>query len=321
MADRGDAAVPGAAQAHPASSRGPFEDWRARGRLVEVERKRVFVVDTGAPAAGERPALCILHGFPSWSGDFALVVDALAARFRVIVHDHIGFGLSDKPARGYGYSLMEQADVAVELWRSLGVERMHLLAHDYGTSVCTEVLARRERGLLPLEVGSVTLTNGSVHLELAHLRIAQKILRSRLGPLYVRFATRGLFVRNMRRILRRPVEAEHLDAMYLALEHNGGRAVLPAVSQYLDERMRFMQRFVGALERLDVPAHVLWADDDPVAVRAIGDQLAREIPNAEHTRLPGVGHYPMLEDPGAWGAAVLRFLDGVNVRGAAPARA
>ena len=268
----------------------------------------MFAVDVG-----QGDAVVILHGFPSWSGDFALVLDALAARFRVVVHDHLGFGTSDKP-RDHGYSLFEQADVALGLWRSLGIERAHLVAHDYGTSVATELLARHVRGLLPLSIASVTLTNGSIHLELAKLRASQRILASPLGPAFARLAGRTLFLRNMRAVLRRPVDETHLDAMWRALEYNEGRRTLPLVSRYLAERVRFRRRFIGALEALDVPAHVLWAEDDPVAVRAIGDQLAAEIPGAVHTRLAGLGHYPMLEDPAAWSAAALQFLASVPQR-------
>jgi pimeloyl-ACP methyl ester carboxylesterase len=281
-----------------------LQAWSERGRIVRVDGYDVFVVERGDARA---PVLAILHGFPSWSADFALVLDALAERFRIVVHDHVGFGLSAKPTQGFGYSLMEQADVALGVWRALGIERLHLVAHDYGTSVATELLARRERKLLPLEIVSVTLTNGSVHLELAQRRIAQHIMGSALGPAFVRAMNKRLFLRNMQAILRKPVAREHLDGMWAALHHEDGHLLLPRISAYQRERTRFAGRWIGALTRLDIPAHVLWATDDPIAVPAIGDKLASEIPNARHTRLAGVGHYPMLEDPVRWSAAVMEF--------------
>ena len=48
---------------------------------------------------------------------------------RIVLFDFPGFGQSDKPA-DYSYSLFEQADVALEVWRSLGVSGGHLLGHD-----------------------------------------------------------------------------------------------------------------------------------------------------------------------------------------------
>jgi pimeloyl-ACP methyl ester carboxylesterase len=205
---------------------------------------------------------------------------------------------------------VEQAEVAVAVWRSLGLTRVHLLAHDYGTSVATEIVARRERAQLPVELASLTLTNGSVHLELAKLRLSQRLLRSPItGPTYARLASRGLFLRRMRAILAKPVADEHLDAMWDALVREGGRELLPRISTYLDERRRFAGRWIGALTRLDIPAHVLWAERDPIAVPAIADQLAKEIPGAVNTRLPGLGHYPMLEDADAFARAALAFFE------------
>src|SRR5215467_6179093 len=104
-------------------------DWSARGTKHRIFGHDVFAVtegaDTGAP-------LLVLHGFPSSSRDFAAALPRLAGARRVVVHDHLGFGLSDKPP-AYSYSLLEQAEVALALWRDLGITRGHLLAHDYGT--------------------------------------------------------------------------------------------------------------------------------------------------------------------------------------------
>jgi pimeloyl-ACP methyl ester carboxylesterase len=238
----------------------------------------------------------------------------------VIVHDHLGFGLSDKPP-GYSYSLIEQAEVALEVWRALGVRRGHLLAHDYGTSVATEILARRARGLCPIDLASVTLSNGSVHLELAHLTPSQRLLRSPAGPLFARLVRPSLIKAQLRRILGRPdaVAEVELDLMLAGIDRGGGRRRLPEISRYLEERVRFRDRWIGALTQLDVPAHVLWGRRDPVAVPAIAEQLAAEIPSARLTWIDDLGHYPMLEDPGRWARAAAAFIDDVGRESASAA--
>jgi pimeloyl-ACP methyl ester carboxylesterase len=284
------------------------EAWRERGAFYPIFGHRVFCVTAGPPDA---EPLLLLHGFPTSSLDFHLALPGLAERYRVIVHDHLGFGLSDKPS-GYTYSLIEQAEVALALWRSLGVSRGHLLAHDYGTSVATEILARRERGGLPIELSSLSLCNGSVHIELARLTPAQRLLRSsRLGPIFARVSNQAVFNLQIRRILGDPgaVSQAELDAMWEGVERDGGRARLPAISSYLDERVRFRSRWIGALTRLDLPTHILWARRDPVAVPAIAEMLAGEIPGAELSWLEDLGHYPMLEDPDRWTLAARAFLD------------
>lgn len=279
--------------------------WHRRGGTVRIFGHEVFVVDSG----GARPALLLLHGFPTCSFDFHRVFDRLADSYRVIAHDHLGFGFSAKP-RDYSYSLLEQAEVAIELWRTLGVDRAHLVAHDYGTSVATELVARRERGSLPVELASVTLSNGSIHLELAKLRLTQRILRQPIaGPWLARVVGRRFFKRRLRQLWGDPSKADDndLESLWQTLEQCRGRIVLPKISRYLDERVQFRERWVGALGRLDLPTLVLWGRHDPVAVPAIAETLAAEIPTAELTWLSEAGHFPMLEDPALWGKAISRF--------------
>jgi pimeloyl-ACP methyl ester carboxylesterase len=274
--------------------------------MLRVFGREIFVLEDGP--AGATPLL-VLHGFPTSSFDFRHALPHLAARYRVILHDHLGFGLSEKPS-DYSYSLLEQAEVAIEVWRMLGVTRGHLLAHDYGTSVATELLARRARRLLPVDIASVTLSNGSVYLELAHLQPSQRLLRApRLGPIFAALSNGVVFRLQLRRILGEPVPDEELDLMWAGIVHREGRSRLPAISSYLDERVRFRERWIGALRSLDVPMHVLWGRRDPIAVPAIAEALLRDVPGAHATWLDELGHYPMLEGPMRWGSAARAFLD------------
>jgi len=285
-----------------------MDKWRRTGAFAPVFDRQVFYRVVGSE---DSPPLLILHGFPTSSFDFHRVVRSLAKRFYVVLHDHLGFGLSAKPDL-YSYSLMEQADVALGLWEKLGITSGHLLAHDYGTSVATELLARRERGLLPIELRSITLTNGSIHLELAQLRFSQRIARSPiLGPLFGRLLFRSYFKRVMRKLWadRKRADAADLDAMWEGVLSHRGYLRAHQISSYLEERSRFRHRWVSALCQLDLPAHVLWGRQDPIAVVAIASKLVDEIPEAELTWLEGLGHYPMLEAPSSWAAAALGFLE------------
>lgn len=296
------------------------ERWRAGG-----ERRQIFqpfgprlFVRVERPASGTRGLpLLILHGFPTSSFDFRATLPALAACRLVVLHDHVGFGLSDKP-RDFSYSLIEQADAALALWRSLGIARAHLLAHDYGTSVATEILARRERGEDAIDLASLVLCNGSVHQELARPALSQRVLRGPAGPLLARLANQRFFVRQLRRIFGRPdaVEEGELVAAWDLCRHDGGTELVPRIAGYMAERIRFRRRWVGALERLALPTLVLWGDRDPIALPTIARALAAEIDGARLEWLAGLGHYPMLEDPPRWAAAVDRFLLEVESRAA-----
>ncbi len=274
--------------------------------MRRVGEHELFCVDTG----GDKPVLLILHGYPTSSHDYWRALPILAERYRVIVHDHLGFGLSDKP-RDYSYSLVDQADHAIALWRAVGVTEAVLLAHDYGTSVATELLARRNFGAEPIKLRSLTLCNGSMHIELANLRIMQRLLKAPLvGSVVARLASQRLFHRNMRKLFADPsfLDDEELDAMWTQLVAGGGRAVLPAVTRYIDERYKFWHRWIGALRDTDLPVHIVWARQDPVAVEKMAHVLHDEIANSDLQLLDGVGHFPMIEAVERWCAAVLDAL-------------
>lgn len=68
-------------------------DWRQQGDVRRVGRHDLFYIDTG----GDKPVLLILHGYPTSSHDNWRALPILAGRYRVIIHDHLGFGFSDKP--------------------------------------------------------------------------------------------------------------------------------------------------------------------------------------------------------------------------------
>jgi pimeloyl-ACP methyl ester carboxylesterase len=288
---------------------GSIEAWRARGRLVTTRDGAVWTLDVpgGDPAA---TAVLVLHGFPSSAYDFADAVDRVAARRRVVALDFPGFGLSCKPA-DHGYSLFEQADVVLEVARAVGLERAHVWAHDMGTSVATELLARRERGLCPLDIASVALMNGSVHVEMAHLTVGQKLLRSPLGDVFARLNSRTTFLAQLRRTFGREPDGATLDAMWELLARDDGVARLPATIGYVEERRRFRRRWIGALERCDVPLLVAWGRRDPVAVIGIAEKIARDTPGARLETWDDLGHWPQIEAPARVVATVTAFWDGL----------
>ena len=138
-----------------------LDDWRAAGSHFDHDGHRIFYRVAGAPTAS--PALLCIHGFPTASWDWHKVWDAVTARFGCVVTlDMLGFGFSAKP-RPYGYTMAEQADIHEALLRRLGIDRTHVLAHDYGDTVAQELLARHEErraGGIVLE--SVCFLNGGL---------------------------------------------------------------------------------------------------------------------------------------------------------------
>jgi pimeloyl-ACP methyl ester carboxylesterase len=96
----------------------------------------------------EKPALLLIHGFPSSSRSFRNVIDTLARDSFVIAPDLPGFGASGPIERA---SFSRFADVIEELLTRLGVDAFHLYLHDFGAAVGLHLATRapsRVRGLI-----------------------------------------------------------------------------------------------------------------------------------------------------------------------------
>ena len=123
------------------------EQWRRRGAAEEVGGRRIHVFGRD----GREPVLLLLHGFPSSSYDWRLLLEQETEQ-AVLAFDCLGFGLSEKP-RDHDYTLAEQADIAEELMRR-GVPgaSVFIVGHDMGTSVANELMARDLEGSLEADV-------------------------------------------------------------------------------------------------------------------------------------------------------------------------
>jgi pimeloyl-ACP methyl ester carboxylesterase len=278
--------------------------WRDGGRLLDTPAGEVFV----RSSPGDGPTILLLHGYPSSSYDYREVVPQLAGRAWLTL-DFLGFGLSDKP-RPHRYSLFEQADIVQRVVAEHTAGPVWLIAHDMGTSVATELLARDLRGQLTFDLQRAVIGNGSVILNRASLRPAQKLLRSPLGPLVSRLSNRAAFVREFGRLFgaTHPLSAQEGDAQWALWSHHDGHRIAHLLIAYLDERVRHASRWHGAVRDWPKPLNFLWALDDPVATTNVLDGLRELRPAADVVELPGIGHYPQVEVPEVFSRSALSLL-------------
>jgi len=279
-----------------------LEEWQSQGDFALINGHKIFYIDTKE----DKPILCISHGYPTCIYDYWKALPILKQKYRVIMHDHLGFGLSDKPI-DYEYQLIDQANVAFKLWKQLGVESMHLLGHDYGSSIVTEIIHRYNQNEFSINIEQVTLCNGSMHIELSQLRPIQKLLKNPiLGPLVARLASKATLSRNFKRIYsdENKVDADEINVIWSMMLHNDGRKVLSKVTRYIDQRYTYWDRWIGALKKTNLPIHILWAEDDPVAVVEMAHVIEAETKNSKKTILSKLGHFPMLEDAQRWSSYI-----------------
>ncbi len=278
-------------------------NWRDDGRFMTVGDDRIFVLDTNSHPG---VFVFILHGFPSSSYDWHLVVPDLAKRVRVVTFDFLGYGLSDKPDKRY--SIFEQTDIAEAVAAECGIDRCVLVSHDMGDTVAAELLMRQHEGELGFTIERSILTNGSIFIDMAQLSTGQQFLLSLPDErLSEPMGTDGLAPGLRQTFGIDPTDAE-LDAMVELIRHAGGDQLLPRLIRYIEERRANQERFTAGLVNFAGPMTALWGELDPIAVVAMTDHLAALRPATEVERWADVGHWPSLEAPARLAAAILERL-------------
>ncbi|MBK5110066.1 MAG: alpha/beta hydrolase [Thermoleophilia bacterium] len=275
--------------------------WKERGRTEEFRGRSIHTYYQ----PGDGPLLVLLHGFPTSSFDWRYLVDLLPGR-AVLAFDFLGFGLSDKP-RDHTYTLSWQADLTEELIARFGDDRpVQICAHDLGTSVATELLARDLAGELGFELGSVLLFNGSILIERSNPTLAQKLLRGPLGPLAARFANEAFFRRQFASVFSdaHPLTDQDAGDNWALMTNNDGNRLGHKLVSYMDERVIYADRWHGAIRRWKGDLHLAWGLKDPVAVPEVLDGLLELRPDLNAIRFEDLGHYPQVEDPELFAGAL-----------------
>jgi len=282
-------------------------EWEALGSRIDVDGHAVWWCDLVPTGDLVGDPVLVLHGFPSSSFDWRHVVGPWrAAGRRVVLLDFLGFGLSDKPDIRYG--IAHHADCVEAVARAAGLDRVVLVTHDMGDSVGGEVLARDLDGTLGFDVSRRVLSNGSIYLGMAQLTAGQQAL---MGAADERFdlASIGVdpqtgFLRGLAETFAVAPDQDELDAQWELMARDRGHTLLTRTIRYQEDRMASEARFTGAIETHPSPLTVVWGELDPIAVLPMTAKLLEARPDAHLTVLDGVGHYPMIEDPERFGAAV-----------------
>ncbi len=199
------------------------------------------------------------------------------------------------------YSLFGQADVVEACALELGLTDVALVTHDVGDSIGGELLARELDGTLGFHVTRRVLTNGSIYMDLVQLSKGQQALlalpdaalpaESRLNVEGIEAGLSFTFAPES------AVDPDELRTMAELVVRGDGDRMLPRLIRYIEERRVHERRWTGAIESHPGPLHVIWGDQDPIAVWPMAERLAEARPDANVERLGGVGHYPMVEAP------------------------
>jgi pimeloyl-ACP methyl ester carboxylesterase len=253
---------------------------------------------------GSGPTVLLLHGFPTWSYDYAEMASDLAADHDVITMDFLGYGASDKPG-SYSYSVDESADTVEDLVAHLGLTSVRLVVHDYGGIVGQELVDRANRGVLPFAIEHLTMLNsGIVYSAYRPTRMQKLLILPVVGKLLAGQVSAARVRSALDAVRGTPLSDREFDDLWLGMSRDDGHKRSHLLIKYNTERAAHHRRWESALADWAGPLHLVWGLADPVSGGHVLELAVKVLPQASVTQLPGVGHYPSSEAPQAVTAAV-----------------
>jgi pimeloyl-ACP methyl ester carboxylesterase len=261
---------------------------RLGGRLVHVEQ------------AGSGPPVVLLHGFGASTYSWRKVMPGLAASFHVVAIDFNGFGYTERTREAESYTKEGQGRLVLAVMDALGIGRAHLIGHSYGGGITLWLASRH-----PERVRSMVLVDSSAP-SYSDTRRSRAAAFTPLTFLYIRsYVLRPAYVR---KALLRSFYDDSLVTPELVQAYFDRIRIEGVVAAY---RGLTIPRRTPAdevdLETIDVPALLLWGEDDEVISIAAGRRAAEEL-HADLVAFPKTGHVPMEERPDEWLRAVVPFL-------------
>jgi haloalkane dehalogenase len=265
------------------------------GRVIDIDGHQMHYLDEGK---GE--TVVMVHGNPTWSFYYREVVKALSGKYRCIVPDHIGMGLSDKPTdEHYQYTLKQRVDDLETLLEKIAPKGpVTLIVHDWGGMIGMGWATRHPERVARI----VALNTGCFRLPPAKpFPWPLKISRTPLGTILIRGG--NAFADTAARVcaLKRPLSKE-LRAAYTAPYRNWGDRI--ATLRFVqdiplapgDRAWEEVVRIEEGLSKLKtVPMFLPWGMKDWVFDRHFFEGWKSRFPNAESKAFDDCGHY-LLED-------------------------
>ncbi len=241
--------------------------------------------------------IVMLHGNPTWSFYYRTLIPHLSPRYRVIVPDHIGCGLSDKP-QDYSYTLAQHIQNLEQLLHHLNLSQVTLVLHDWGGAIGMGYATRHPeciRRFVIFNTAAFFIPTVPLRIRLCRIPI--------LGELAVRglngFARAALiFASSQRHRLTKEVRAGYLSP------YNNWQNRIATHRFVLDIPLELNHPTRLTLAEIESnlplfrqhPMLIMWGDDDfCFTTRDFLPEWQRRFPQAQVHVIPHAGHY-VVED-------------------------
>lgn len=249
---------------------------------------------------GQGPALVFLHGTPWSSALWRPIAEALSQRFTVYFWDMPGYGASSKDA-SHPVDLGTQGELFAHLLGQWGLDRPHVIAHDFGGAV-----ALRARLLHGAHFASLCLVDvvalspwGSPFFNLVKQHAD---VFTDLPPV----VHRGAVEAYIRGASHRGLRDDDLNMLMEPWVDEAGQAAFYSQIAQADEH--FTDEIEPEYGTLHEPVHIIWGGEDTWIPLDRANRLRAAIPHASVRIIEDAGHLIQLDAPAALTAELTRWL-------------
>jgi pimeloyl-ACP methyl ester carboxylesterase len=268
--------------------------------FFHINAVRQHYIDVGS---GE--TILFVHGTPSWSFDFRMLIQVLSANNRCVAVDHIGFGLSDKP-KDYDYSTWQHAQTLKQFIEQKQLKDITLVLHDFGGPIGLEYALNHSQNIKRLVIINSWIGSSINDPEFIKL---SRILRSPILPflyLYLNFSPRfllpGSFGNNR-------LSGRLLNQYTRPFKSRNERyGTLAFARSLLNDQEWFEQQWKRRGQLASKPMLLIWGMKDRVVTPRHLDKFKSAFPHASELQLETCGHFPQEEEPEQVSLAISRLL-------------
>lgn len=242
-----------------------------------------------------RCAVFLLHGVGGGKEAWPDAMKSLVgAGFRAIAWDMPGYGASTNITPLSNQGLARTLEALID---HAGAATNVILGHSMGGMVAQEAAA-----LFPQKIHGLILSGTSPSFGKPGGAWQEQFLQSRFAPLDAGRGMTGLAPEQVRGMVGPDASATAIDAAVALMSRVPEASYRAALSAIVS----FNQ--LDNLGHIKVPTLCLAGEHDKNATPAVMQKMAARIPGAQYACLPGVGHLANMEQPDAFNAAVLAFL-------------
>jgi pimeloyl-ACP methyl ester carboxylesterase len=269
-------------------------------RFLEIDAD-ITVRSMVVRSAKSKGTVLFLHGFPETLHAWKDISLTLADDYEVHAFDWPGFGFSSRPAVDrFSYAPADYARVLDNYIHKAGIDtsKLTIYATDIG-ALPALLLAQQKPGIAKsIIVGDFAPFDRPQYMYESLQRLkagpAMEQVRAQLNKTRDEILD-NTFTRGLPKEAHSEVSAEFKDDMSRAWDH-GALTTADAFSHYYAHFTRDQVRFESQLARLETPVKVVWGEKDLYIRKEMGIEFADKI-HAELKLLPGIGHFPHLQNP------------------------